>query len=123
MKEFNCTHCGECCGPVPVSRSELEGLKAAIKKMPNRHINRLRSQKRGQLQCILWDTKTKSCSVYEDRPMSCKMFGFYQGMVCPDNPSHATKSFGEGHKKLKDTQGNLAGVLTLQIGWEELLKC
>lgn len=121
MKEFNCTNCGECCGPVPVTHQELQAIKKTIKEMPQRRINQLMSQKREPLKCIFWDTKKKNCSIYESRPEVCKMFGFYQGMECPDNRSHATQSRFKGDQRLKAHKGQIAGILTLQIKWKDLI--
>lgn len=121
MKDFKCTQCGECCGPVPITKSEFNSLKEAVEAMPNRIVSRLRSQKREEMSCIFFDTKYKQCAVYESRPEICKMFGFFQGMECPSNPSHATKSRGEGDKRLKEHKKQPAGVLSVTVGWNELL--
>lgn len=122
MNEFACTNCGSCCGPVPVSRQELTIIKEAVKKMSKKRIQQLQNQKRDTFTCLLLDTKMKRCSVYENRPKICQMFGFYQGMACPNNPSHATKSRGAGEKELKHMKQEMAGVLTTQIKWEHLLQ-
>ncbi|MED3932941.1 YkgJ family cysteine cluster protein [Priestia megaterium] len=121
MKDFKCTQCGDCCGPVPIAESELAKLKEAVQAMPNRLVSRLKSQKRNEMLCIFYDKKYKQCAVYESRPEICKMFGFYQGMQCDNNPGHATKSLGEGNKRLKEHQTNPAGILSISVGWDELL--
>lgn len=122
VKEFMCTNCGMCCGPVPISKSELSTIKENIRNKSHKEVSRLKRQDRPELRCILWDTESQTCSIYEDRPEICKMFGFYQGMACHENPSFATKSRGEGFKRLEKVSSEPAGVLSVSIGWKELLK-
>lgn len=65
--------CHHSCGPVPMSNAEFQLLKDA-KKLPQE----------GALDCPFL-TSEKKCSIYEDRPMLCRLFGVvnHHMMRCP----------------------------------------
>jgi uncharacterized protein len=63
--------------------------------------------------------ESNECSIYNMRPEICKMFGYYEGMVCSRNEEHATKGKQEGTKRLTKG-GKPVGVLTLQITKENV---
>ena len=118
-KVFNCSNCGECCGPIPVNELELGRIRRALSRMPVEKINRLKNQQRDSLTCIFRDMESNTCSIYNMRPELCKMFGYYEGMVCSRNEEHATKSREEGMRRI--TKGGKAvGVLTMQINWDNI---
>lgn len=121
---FNCQHCGKCCGPVPVYDFELVRIKKAIRKMPAEEVERLSSQDRDRLTCPMYDLDNRRCSVYDVRPEVCRMFGYYQGMVCPNNKPFATKDAAEGRKRLNEAYEGQepAGVLGFDHTWENLRK-
>lgn len=118
--EFNCKNCGECCGPIPVTRQQLGKIRRALRGKDVAEIERISSQKRKPLTCPLLDLEHKRCSVYDARPELCKMFGFYVGMVCPGNKKFATGSKTDGAKRLQETtKGEIIGVLGMDITWEK----
>lgn len=120
MAEFRCHNCGECCGPIPISKAEFEAISKAIRGMPPEKREALKAQARSDLTCILHDTESKACSVYEARPEICRMFGHYKGLACHKNYSTATGSVTEGKKRLKDATDNFIGILGLTISWQDL---
>lgn len=120
MKPFDCSNCGECCGPVPVNELELSRIKKTIQRMPKEKIERLKKQKRGELTCMFRDMENNECAIYTMRPEVCKMFGFYKGLVCPRNEEHATKDTHEGNARMRKG-GKPAGILTIQINWENIM--
>lgn len=120
MKSFNCSNCGECCGPVPVNKWELNRIKKHLEKLPKSQIERLKNQKRSQFTCIFRDVENNSCGIYKIRPEICKMFGFYEGMVCPRNPEHATIGRKEGQERIGTEE--TVGILSLQITWDNIMK-
>lgn len=123
-KNFNCTNCGDCCGPVPVTGQELKRIREKIKKMPLATMYRLKSQNKSPFDCILRDAEKNECSIYDVRPDICRMFGFYEDMVCPNNPEHAVKSLEEGHKRIERNTKNdsVVGILSIDITWDRLLR-
>jgi uncharacterized protein len=121
MKPFECSNCGECCGPIPVNQQELKRIQRVVSRMPKEKRDRLANQKRDPLTCMFRDTEKNECSIYQFRPEICKMFGYYEGMQCPRNEEHATIKRGEGAERLSKG-GKQAGILTLQINWNNLMK-
>lgn len=81
---------------------------------------RLKKQVRPELTCMFRDMQFNTCSIYDARPEICKMFGFYDNLVCPSNPSHAVIDRVEGAKRLAKG-GKHKGVLTLQITWDNIM--
>lgn len=65
--------CSDCCGPVPFTDEEWEKVKDRPKRKED-----------GSLKCqFLIDNK---CSIYEDRPYLCRIFGTTKGvqkLECP----------------------------------------
>lgn len=89
-KVNKCKHCGRCCivcTDIQLTKEEKCGNQ--YKMIPRRSKNRLggwsnmileRKQiwceelKRPVFACFYFDQYTKKCSIYEDRPMVCRMF-------------------------------------------------
>lgn len=90
----------QCCGPVPfpVDAFNKYAYRAGVKKWEKLE---LMQDKAGQkyvlaktkdLDCIFLDKN--SCTIYEDRPEVCKLFGTSEELKCP----HLTKQ-GKLRKK------------------------
>ena len=120
-RSFDCTNCGLCCGPVPVKENELKKIQKFIKGMPIAEYHRLKSQQREPLDCMFRDVKNDRCSIYKVRPEICRMFGFYEGMICPYNPDHATRSKEMGHKRLNNNKDLVVGVLSINYNWNNIV--
>ncbi|WP_063260073.1 YkgJ family cysteine cluster protein [Bacillus cereus] len=116
---INCKNCSECCGPVPVTYKELEGIKKAWEKIPKKRREQLKLQKRKPMTCILLDTKTNKCTVYESRPLVCKMFGHYKGLQCTYHPEEVLESDGKGRKRVVEN-GPPVGVLSMNIDYNRI---
>lgn len=118
-KHFVCTQCGECCGPIPLFKTQLEKIKLTVRNMSQDERERLKNQNREELTCILLDTETKRCSVYHARPLVCQQYGKIRELRCPSNKGIELKS---GRKETaKSLVGeSLAGILSEDIGWREL---
>jgi Fe-S-cluster containining protein len=87
---FRCTQCGDCCTGAPgyvwVNREEIEQLAAAIgcEDVSDfcdhyvREIGVRRSLKeRANGDCVLFDSKTRKCQVYQARPRQCRTWPFW----------------------------------------------
>lgn len=120
MKPFDCSNCGECCGPVPVNELELSRIQKTLSRMPKGKLQRLQNQKRDPLTCMFRDVEKNECGIYTMRPEVCKMFGFYKNLVCPRNEEHATKEHQEGAERMRKG-GKPAGILTIQINWQNIM--
>jgi uncharacterized protein len=121
MKPFKCSNCGLCCGPVPVNEIELKRIQKKLKRMPRTKIEKLKNQTRTPFTCMFRDEERNQCAIYNVRPEVCRMFGFYDGMVCPENPEHATIGREEGTKRLSKG-GKQIGILSLSITWDNIMK-
>jgi hypothetical protein len=121
MKNFKCINCGECCSPVPVSEQEIKRIREKISRMPKDKILRLKHQNRPLLTCVFRDMEKNRCGIYDVRPEICRMFGSYKGMVCPNNPEHATIDHKEGSEKLVKN-GEPVGILGIHFIWNNILK-
>lgn len=66
--------CGQCCGPVPVTASELSRVRAYV-----RQHGLTPGEKTGR--CPLYDGQR--CTVYPVRPLLCQVFGHTKGLPCP----------------------------------------
>lgn len=63
VPSFNCKPgCSDCCGPVPVASAEWEKIKLV--------------KRQSGVDCLSCDYLVDNkCSVYEDRPFLCRLFG------------------------------------------------
>jgi Fe-S-cluster containining protein len=121
MKPFQCSNCGECCGPVPVNKLELQRIQKKLSRMPKDKLERLKNQKRDPLTCMFRDVEKNECGIYNMRPEICKMFGLYEGMKCPRNHEHASIGRKEGVERMTKG-GKHVGILTMQITWENIFE-
>ena len=76
------TGCADCCGPVPLSK--LEARKVRHAGEPERLMNMVVTPTDACLSCAY--STPEGCSVYEDRPFMCRLFGAVEGeprLTCP----------------------------------------
>lgn len=80
------TGCNDCCGIVPFSKKEKEKVQVradmqGVSWEPF-HEAFLPSKGEDTLTCVFW---RDGCSIYEDRPMICKLFGAVDTprLTCP----------------------------------------
>lgn len=89
--------------------------------MSNKQRERLKNQKRDRLTCPLRDIEKKRCSVYSVRPKICELYGYVEGLRCPNNPESPLISRAVANFELRGIQGAV-GVLGVDIGWKQLEK-
>lgn len=65
--------CSACCGHVPWSRVEWEMLPEKFRRQHTIHTPK----------CPFVDRKNGRCSVWEYRPLTCRMFGVSELFLCP----------------------------------------
>lgn len=120
---FICQNCGDCCGPIPVSKDELHDIIEAIRHMSPEERSRLKNQKRDKFTCPLRDIEKKRCSVYGVRPKVCQLFGQVERLRCPHNLGASVMSKVQESMELKGIREPV-GVLGMDIGWKEIeTKC
>lgn len=84
-----CAKCpGLCCGPVPLSTRRLRAIEALVETFEPSERARLAAQRRGMLTCGLYDVEKNQCSVYDQRPQVCRMFGHTATLECPRQPKN-----------------------------------
>jgi Fe-S-cluster containining protein len=65
--------CGDCCGPAPASKAELDRVVAYVRE------HKIVPKDQG-LTCPLY--LGGKCSVYSVRPLICRAFGHVDGLDC-----------------------------------------
>lgn len=86
---FECTQCGDCCTGAPgyvwVNGEEIAALArrlgmtvADFEKNYTRKVGVRRSlNEKNKGDCVLFDSVTRRCTVYEDRPRQCRTWPFW----------------------------------------------
>lgn len=116
---FVCQNCGDCCGPIPVSKDELHDIIEAIRHMSPEERSRLKNQKRDIFTCPLRDVEKKRCSVYRARPKVCQLFGRVVQLRCSHNLNAPAMAKASENMELKGIS-EAVGVLGMDIGWKEI---
>jgi hypothetical protein len=76
IPSFECVKgCHDCCGPVTTSSEEMSRLPV---KSDAEHDDAL-----NDLRCVYLGPD--GCTVYEDRPLICRLFGTTPRMACPND--------------------------------------
>ena len=65
--------CTACCGLASFSRFEWDLLPAAVRKGYDRF----------RLNCGFCDKRAGVCTIFEDRPISCRLLGVVENLYCP----------------------------------------
>lgn len=72
---FECTPgCHDCCGPVTTSSEEMSRLPVKSDAEHEAALN--------EFDCV--HLGPKGCTVYEERPLICRLFGTTPNMPCPN---------------------------------------
>lgn len=102
--KFRCTGCGNCCtgptGYVWITQQEIQRLgahlgrsveevcKRYVRKIGNRHSLRERKTLDGKYDCVFLTElsdeegqKRRGCGIYQVRPLQCRTFPFWDGVV------------------------------------------
>ncbi|REJ69047.1 MAG: YkgJ family cysteine cluster protein [Planctomycetota bacterium] len=90
---FQCTGCGDCCTGAPgyvwVNKAEIEALAERL-EMP---VDQFREQYARKIgiryslveyangDCVFFDSRTRRCTVYEDRPRQCRTWPFWDSNI------------------------------------------
>ena len=125
MSGLPCHRCrSECCYRVPVLQGEWDRLIQAVADWPAEEVRRLASQRRPRGMCPFVDVASWRCSVYENRPTLCRLYGYTPGLECPLSPEAASRMAREeahGRMELAAAQhGEWAGTLGLDVTWREI---
>lgn len=81
IPKHNCKNCGECCGPVPITKTEQQVIQAYVDK----HKPKI-NKNAGWLNCKF--RVDNSCSIYPVRPILCQLCGSVKGMNCKYGNTH-----------------------------------
>jgi Fe-S-cluster containining protein len=77
--------CSACCGPVPLCSKEASVLKDLVKDNPDKSLleglNSFMTPTDPDLNCKF--SSAKGCTVYENRPLMCRLFGTVESLKCP----------------------------------------
>jgi len=112
MEQLPCNGCrGLCCGPVPVTGSELAAIKKAVIKMPVLKRRELRDQLRFPGTCIFYDQDNDQCGIHSSRPGVCRAFGHFSNLICFRMPEAAAQ-------EQWDATERPAGILSVDFTWK-----
>jgi len=90
---FTCTQCGDCCTGAPgyvwVNQEEIGALarrlSLSVDEFEQKYVRRVGIRKSliefPNGDCVLFDSQTRKCTVYEDRPRQCKTWPFWESNV------------------------------------------
>jgi hypothetical protein len=91
---FECTGCGDCCTGAPgyiwVNQAEIDALAEYLEMTPSafekKYVHKVgirRSLKElpKSYDCVLFDSNTRKCTVYEARPRQCRTWPFWKSNV------------------------------------------
>jgi hypothetical protein len=86
IPKFKCQPgCSACCGPVPLCTKEAAVLKEIFKDNPDKSIleglNSFITPIDSKANCKF--SSANGCTVYENRPYMCRLFGTTETLVCP----------------------------------------
>jgi Fe-S-cluster containining protein len=113
MHSLPCKGCrGLCCGPVPVTESELKLIKKKVKSMPHRYRVQLQNQQRFTGTCIFYDQDQDKCGIHAARPAVCRAFGQYSNLVCFRKPEEAAAEEWRSKEKA-------VGILSVNYTWRD----
>ncbi|MET3288843.1 YkgJ family cysteine cluster protein [Brevibacillus fluminis] len=113
MEQLPCEGCrGLCCGPVPVTETELKKIKKSIKAMPQKKRMELANQQRFFGTCLFYDVNNDRCGIHAVRPDVCRMFGYYKEMICFRMPQLATKTD-------RQVRERPVGILSVDFTWHD----
>ena len=74
-------HCVESCGPIAMSRKEAQAIRKAAPRAPVMRVDDVYQLRvKNNLTCPL--LKQGRCSVYDVRPMICRLWGVVPEMPC-----------------------------------------
>ncbi len=92
--------CGECCGIVPVTHDEYGAVRRYIRK------NGITPIDQG-VTCPLYHGG--KCTVYEVRPMVCRLFGHVPSLTCPKG--YNTNIKPEAEERIRSKYGKPTRLL------------
>ena len=85
-KDFACTKCGQCCRPVvkvsdqEIQRIENRGLNDFF-EWDEKIQNNVLKQKNGVCQFLKKEGEFFVCSIYDERPETCRSYPFIEGVT------------------------------------------
>jgi Fe-S-cluster containining protein len=86
IPKFKCPPgCSACCGPVPLCSKEVLILKEIVKDNPDKSISEgldsFVTPIDSKMNCKF--SSIKGCTVYENRPFMCRLYGTTESLKCP----------------------------------------
>jgi Fe-S-cluster containining protein len=89
--QFSCTGCGDCCTGAPgyvwVTPEEIAAIAArlaiSVEEMERLYVRKVGGRKtlvdvaERNWDCVFLDATTRKCTIYEDRPVQCRTWPFW----------------------------------------------
>jgi Fe-S-cluster containining protein len=113
-----CTTCpGLCCGPILLSSRRLKAIEGLIATFTSAERQRLARQRRTSLTCHFYDTEQRRCSVYDQRPQICRMYGLTGDLACPRQPANFVLTIAPATARLL-AEMDTADYATNSVEWD-----
>lgn len=109
--------CHRSCGPITLSdveREHLASLGAVIPIIPLREYREMLLGDREPVWCSALGP-FKNCTVYEDRPLICRLWGVTEGLPCPWGCTPERVLSNEEARHLIDESQRIGGVDPLAL--------
>lgn len=92
--KFKCTGCGDCCTGAPgfvwVNQEEIDGIANAmgfadVEQFEDKYVRKI-GIRRSLVEfpngdCVFFDSETRKCGVYEQRPRQCRTWPFWDSNI------------------------------------------
>jgi Fe-S-cluster containining protein len=126
---FECTGCGDCCTGAPgfvwVNRDEIAALAKRlgleIAEFEKRYVRKVGLRKslieHENGDCVFFDSHTRKCTVYQDRPRQCRTWPFWASNVATPEAWKETCRFcpGSGRGKLHSAEQVLHQIAIVKL--------
>lgn len=126
---FECTGCGDCCTGAPgfvwVNKAEIEALakrlSMEVAEFEARYVRKV-GVRRSLVEypngdCVFFDTATRGCTVYEDRPRQCRTWPFWESnLETPEDWAATCEACpGSGRGQLFTVEQIVARVAEIRV--------
>lgn len=126
---FECTGCGDCCTGAPgfvwVNQAEIKALAKRLglsrAEFEQRYVRKIGVRRslveHANGDCVFFDSTTRRCTVYEQRPRQCRTWPFWESNVAsPEDWAETCRACpGSGRGQLFTVEQIAASVAVIRV--------